>query len=252
MESLIGDGHDLDLAKIGSGGGGLNELKNYTDRNMAYFQGISASFGECTNPNIIEVQNIPLPPPPAFVPSAPESTSEGTPPNNTTTGTQPNNPTNPTGTQTNNSPTGTQPNNQNTQNNQQASSITSSSVTSSTRTSGTFATNQTGNQTGQNTGQPVNNGTSGAISQTSVYEPFEITSDGTEQYAIAPATNEYRPPVDNTGVTDPAGAKILDESVSQNNLTRTIIISLAILVLLILLFILWRIIQRRRKGNYNN
>jgi hypothetical protein len=64
LESLGGDGNDLDLAKIGNGGGGINNLKRYVADNVSFFQDIQRRFGNCSRPNIQTVSGVVVPPEP--------------------------------------------------------------------------------------------------------------------------------------------------------------------------------------------
>ncbi|MBI2086790.1 MAG: hypothetical protein HYT69_01300 [Candidatus Zambryskibacteria bacterium] len=66
VDSLAGDGNDLDLAKIGNGGGGIDNLKKYVTDNISFFQDIKNKFGDCGRPNIRAVDNVVVPeePPP--------------------------------------------------------------------------------------------------------------------------------------------------------------------------------------------
>ncbi len=56
LQSLLGDGRDLDLAIKGNGGGGIDKLKDYVKDNLSYFEDIKGNFGACGNPNIFEVR----------------------------------------------------------------------------------------------------------------------------------------------------------------------------------------------------
>lgn len=70
MESLIKD-KDLDLARFGSGGGGLDNLMKQTAYNLRYFKEVKEKIGKCENPNVVAVQNIPTPP--SVPPPTPEA-----------------------------------------------------------------------------------------------------------------------------------------------------------------------------------
>lgn len=61
IESLAKD-HDLDLAKFGSGGGGLPNLMKKTAYNLRYLQEVGRVMGRCEMPNAAGVGSIPLPP----------------------------------------------------------------------------------------------------------------------------------------------------------------------------------------------
>lgn len=71
LDSLAGDGNDLDLAKWGDGGGGLNNLKSYVSNNLTFFEDIKNRFGSCGSPNVRAVDNVAIPAEPA-----PEVTEE--------------------------------------------------------------------------------------------------------------------------------------------------------------------------------
>ena len=61
MESLIKD-KDLDLARRGNGGGGLENLMKHTAYNLRYFQEVKNKIGKCVNPNISVIEEITSPP----------------------------------------------------------------------------------------------------------------------------------------------------------------------------------------------
>ncbi len=61
LESLIRD-KDLDLARRGNGGGGLENLMKHTAYNLRYFKEVKTRIGKCETPNISAVDDIPLPP----------------------------------------------------------------------------------------------------------------------------------------------------------------------------------------------
>ena len=61
QESLINN-QDLDLARIGSGGGGLENLMKHTAYNLRYLQEVKTKFGNCTTPKVIAINAIPTPP----------------------------------------------------------------------------------------------------------------------------------------------------------------------------------------------
>mgnify|MGYP001560383010 CR=1 FL=1 len=61
QESLIND-HDLDLKKIGSGGGGLENLMKHTAYNLRYLQEVKTKFGNCSTPKVTVINSIPKPP----------------------------------------------------------------------------------------------------------------------------------------------------------------------------------------------
>lgn len=62
LESLIKD-KDLDLARRGNGGGGLENLMKHSAYNLRYFMEVKTRIGKCENPNISGINDIPTPPP---------------------------------------------------------------------------------------------------------------------------------------------------------------------------------------------
>ncbi len=61
LESLIKD-KDLDLARRGNGGGGLENVMKHTAYNLRYFREVKAKLGKCEKPEISGIPAIPLPP----------------------------------------------------------------------------------------------------------------------------------------------------------------------------------------------
>ncbi len=61
LESLIKD-KDLDLARAGNGGGGLENLMRNTAYNLNYFKEVKAGFGKCASPNFSSAAEVPTPP----------------------------------------------------------------------------------------------------------------------------------------------------------------------------------------------
>lgn len=60
-ESLI-QNRDLDLAKIGNGGGGLENLMKKTAYNLRYLQEVKSRLGQCSLPNMTDLNSIATPP----------------------------------------------------------------------------------------------------------------------------------------------------------------------------------------------
>ncbi len=61
LESLIKD-KDLDLARRGNGGGGLENLMRNTAYNLRYFQEVKDRLGKCEKPSVSTIPSVPLPP----------------------------------------------------------------------------------------------------------------------------------------------------------------------------------------------